>query len=135
MTYAGNPDNLISLENNPDYEFIKGSIDDIYQTFIGHVATGRKMTTAAVDSIGQGRVWTGKEAKEIGLVDELGGLNDAIAYTAKLVKLEKYKLTFYPRYEKDIKDAFSANPFMKAQENKLIEEIGLENYKMYKIVL
>jgi protease-4 len=116
------------------HDYIKGSIDEIYQTFIGHVAIGRNMTTAAVDSIGQGRVWTGKEAKEIGLVDELGGLNDAIAYTAKLVKLEKYKLTVYPRYEKDIKDAFSANPFMKTQENKLIEEIGLENYKMYKTI-
>jgi protease IV len=116
------------------HDYIKGSIDEIYQTFIGHVAIGRNMTTAAVDSIGQGRVWTGKEAKEIGLVDELGGLNDAIAYTAKLVKLEKYKLTVYPRYEKDIKDAFSANPFMKAQENKMIEEIGLENYKMYKTI-
>jgi len=118
--------------SNEFHDYIKGSIDEIYQTFISHVAQGRKMTTAAVDSIGQGRVWTGKEAKEIGLVDELGGLNDAIAYTAKLVKLEKYKTTLYPRYKKDFKDAFSGNPFMKSKEELFIQEMGEENYKLYK---
>lgn len=114
------------------HNVVKGSIDDIYQTFIRHVATGRKMTKEAVDSIGQGRVWTGKEAKQIGLVDELGGLNDAIAYTAKLVKIDQYKLTVFPRYKKDLKDALSLNPFMKTKEEALIKEIGLENYQMYK---
>lgn len=118
--------------SNEFHDYIKGSIDEIYQTFISHVAQGRKMTTAEVDSIGQGRVWTGKEAKEIGLVDELGGLNDAIAYTAKLVKLEKYKTTLYPRYKKDFKDAFSGNPFMKSKEELFIQEMGEENYKLYK---
>jgi len=118
--------------SNEFHDYIKGSIDEIYQTFISHVAQGRKMTTAEVDSIGQGRVWTGKEAKEIGLVDELGGLDDAIAYTAKLVKLEKYKTTLYPRYKKDFKDAFSGNPFMKFKEELIIQEMGEENYKLYK---
>jgi len=118
--------------SNEFHDYIKGSIDEIYQTFISHVAQGRKMTTIEVDSIGQGRVWTGKEAKEIGLVDELGGLNDAIAYAAKLVKLEKYKTTLYPRYKKDFKDAFSSNPFMKSKEELFIKEMGEENFKLYK---
>lgn len=116
------------------HDYVKGSIDDIYQTFVGHVAQGRKLTPQAVDSIGQGRVWTGVQAKEIGLVDELGSLQDAINYTAELVKLDTYRLTLYPRYEKNLKDTFSANPFMKAKEKAIIREIGEENYKMYKTI-
>lgn len=54
------------------------------------------MTTAAVDSIAQGRVWTGIDAKEIGLVDVIGSLDSAISIAAKMAKLEDYKLVSYP---------------------------------------
>ncbi len=114
------------------HDFVKGSIDEIYTTFINHVAEGRNMSFEAVDAIGQGRVWTGKEAIENGLVDELGNLDDAVAYAASLVDLTEYKTTSYPRYKKSLKDAMSANPFMKSKEEIIIEEIGAENYKVYK---
>lgn len=67
-----------------------------YKLFLSRVAAGRKMTTAQVDSIGQGRVWTGKQALAIGLVDKLGNLEDAVAYAAKLAKLSKYSTADYP---------------------------------------
>jgi protease-4 len=116
------------------HEAIKGSIDDIYQTFISHVAEGRNMSVEEVDKIGQGRVWTGKQALEIGLVDELGTMHDAINYAAELVALDKYRLTIYPRYKKDIKDAFNTNQFIKSKEKFLIEELGTENYQLYKSI-
>ena len=71
-------------------------IDDTYEDFVGRVAAGRDMTTEAVDEIAQGRVWAGSDAIKIGLVDELGGLNDAIRYAAAMVSLENYRLVEYP---------------------------------------
>ncbi len=114
------------------HDFIKGSIDDIYTTFVKHVSEGRNMSYEAVDAIAQGRVWTGKEALENGLVDALGNLDDAVAYAASLADIKEYKTTDYPRYKKDLKDALSVNPFMKSKEAMLIEEIGADNYKLYK---
>jgi len=114
------------------HDYIKGGIDDIYKTFVNHVATGRDLSFDEVDAIAQGRVWTGKEALKNGLVDELGNLNDAIAHAASLAELTTYKTTEYPRYKKDLKDAFSKFPFAKSKEELIIEEIGKENYKLYK---
>ena len=62
----------------------------------GRTAAGHKMTAADVDKIGQGRVWTGRKALEIGLVDQLGNLNEAVAYAAKLAKIQDYGVASYP---------------------------------------
>jgi len=62
-------------------------IEHIYKTFITHVAEGRNTTPAAIDSIGQGRVWSGVDAKRLNLIDEYGGLNNAIDAAAKLAKV------------------------------------------------
>ena len=64
-------------------EIIHTQIQEIYDDFIAKVAEGRGMTKEAVDQIGQGRIWTGKQAKEIGLVDEVGGLNLALSIARK----------------------------------------------------
>lgn len=82
---------------------LTNQIENIYQVFIGHVAEGRKMTKEQVDSIGQGRVWSGVDAKRIGLVDELGGIQNAIDEAAKLAGMTDYKLVFYPK----LKDPFT----------------------------
>jgi len=79
------------------------SIEKIYGTFIKHVSEGRKMTVAQVDSIGQGRVWSGVDAKRIGLIDNFGGLDKAIEAAAGLAKLKNYKVTKLP----EMKDPFS----------------------------
>jgi len=68
--------------------------------FTTKVAEGRGMTQPAVDEIGQGRVWTGIDALENGLVDELGGLTAAINYAATAAELEDYDVTTFPK-EKD----------------------------------
>lgn len=71
-----------------------------YDRFIKRVATGRKMTEAKVRQIAEGRVWNAMKAKEIGLVDELGSLKDAIEWTAKKADIySKYDVSVYPVYE------------------------------------
>lgn len=80
---------------------MQGYVDRGYQLFMKRVADGRtaaghKMTTADVDKIGQGRVWTGNQALKLGLVDKLGTLDDAIAKAAKLAKTEDYYTEAYP---------------------------------------
>jgi len=76
--------------------FIKESVDDIYDTFLTRVADGRGMTKEEVHEIAQGRVWTGAKGKEIGLVDVLGDLDDAIAIAAESAGVEDYKVAEYP---------------------------------------
>jgi protease IV len=80
---------------------IQGYIDDFYNGFIERVAEGRNMTLAQVDSVGQGRVWTGTDAKRLGLVDELGGLEDAIRAAAEMAGLTDYKQVEMPK-EKEL---------------------------------
>jgi protease-4 len=77
-------------------KIITHDIESIYSTFITHVSEGRKMTVAQIDSIGQGRVWSGADAKRIGLIDEFGGLTDAIKEAAKLAKLKEYNTMELP---------------------------------------
>jgi protease-4 len=96
--------------NDAERKIITNEIETVYSTFITHVSEGRKMTVAQVDSLGQGRVWSGVDAKRLGLIDEFGGLNDAIAAAAKLAKLKTYKTMELPEqkdtFEK-IMEAFS----------------------------
>ena len=108
--------------------FTLEGVEKIYNTFVTHVAEGRKMTFAQVDSIAQGRVWSGTEALKIGLVDKIGGLNDAIAEAAKIAKVKKYSTQNYPEYEKTLNDLFGNLPFAKSKETFIKEEIGEENY-------
>ena len=82
---------------------IQEIIEDIYATFIEHVAEGRNMSTAAVDDIAQGRVWTGYDAKRLGLVDVLGGLETAIDIAAHLADIEEYRIVSLPKKEDAIK--------------------------------
>jgi protease-4 len=88
---------------NPVFDMSEGEkrllrtrTDQMYETFLQRVSEGRGMAVANVDSIAQGRVWVGTTAKEIGLVDELGGLDEAIAKAAELADLEEYATPVYP---------------------------------------
>ncbi|MDN3706000.1 signal peptide peptidase SppA [Myroides ceti] len=108
-------------------------IERVYTTFVNHVAAGRKMTYEQVDAIGQGRVWTGKMAKEIGLVDELGGLDQAIAYAAKKAEIKDYRLVSYPEYEIKLEDLFRkflGISIKETQDELIAEKIGYDNYEM-----
>jgi protease-4 len=85
-------------------QIFQQGVEKVYDTFTKRVANGRKMEQANVDSIGQGRVWSGVEAKNIGLVDEFGGLNDAIAAAAKIANLNKYRTVELPKQKDPFKE-------------------------------
>jgi len=121
-------------EMSPKYkQTLTESIEIIYDTFISRVAAGRKMDKAKVDEMAQGRVWTGTMAKQLGLVDELGSLDDAIAYAAKLVKTDDYKVWLYSVYEVELADLFRKFLGMSVssvKEDAIKSEIGTENYEL-----
>jgi protease-4 len=85
--------------NSYEKERMQMSVEKIYGDFVGRVASGRKMSSASVDSIGQGRVWSGTSALKIGLVDEIGGLKDAVNGAAKLAGIESYSVRELPVLE------------------------------------
>ena len=87
-------------------------IEHVYNTFKQRVADGRNLSLEEVEALAQGRVWTGLQAKENGLVDELGGLGAAIEAAAALAEIEEYNLTSYPKVETDFDDIFTLmSPF------------------------
>jgi len=92
------------------------------------------MTVAQVDSLAQGRVWSGVDAKANGLVDELGNLDDAIAAAAEMAGLESYGIRQYPKYKTDFERFMEDLGGMKTKigQELIQEEIGTEAYKMLK---
>ena len=115
--------------NENEKRMIQSEIDNIYTVFKQRVADGRKKDTAYVDSIAQGRVWTGLRAKEIGLVDRFGSLDDAIASAARMAKLEKYQVKEYPETGNIFDDLLGKSaPLNYTQQIK--EEIGEEHFKL-----
>ena len=80
----------------------KAAIEKIYEKFKSHVAEGRSMNLEQVEEIAQGRVWSGKEAQEIGLVDELGGLQAAIKSAASLAEITTYNVIEFPELNQDL---------------------------------
>ena len=105
-------------------------VEHIYKTFVTHVAQGRKMTFAQVDAIAQGRVWSGSEALKNGLVDKIGGLDDAVHEAARIAKTKNYSTQNYPEYEKNFNDLLESLPFSNSKAAFIKEEIGEENYKI-----
>lgn len=91
-----------------EYErhMMQQNIEEGYELFISHVAEGRNMTTEQVDSIGQGRVWSGENAKELGLVDAFGGLQDAIALAAEIEGLDNYRTVALPAQPDPLQELF-----------------------------
>jgi len=85
--------------NSYEKEIMQLSIENVYSDFISKVAAGRKMSSESVDAIGQGRVWSGNIAQKIGLIDEMGGLNDAIKGAADLAGVDKYSVRELPVIE------------------------------------
>ena len=98
----------------------------MYQTFLSRVSEGRKMPIAAIDSIAQGRVWVGTTAAEIGLVDRIGDLNDAIQTAADMAGLTDYETQMYPKqaspWERMLKEIMDPEEMMKTSMMK--EQLG-----------
>ena len=83
------------------------SIENTYTTFKQRIIDGRGLTPEAVEEIAQGRVWSGKQAQKIGLVDHLGGLQETIAAAAKAADLEVYNTVDYPNFEENLESVLS----------------------------
>jgi protease IV len=113
-------------------DLIQQSVEDIYDIFLEKVADGRNMTKEAVDEVGQGRVWSGENALEIGLVDELGGLDRAVKLAAELAELENYRTVDLPA----LTDPFQE--FLKGGSDnvraRIIKSILGESAKYYELV-
>ena len=113
--------------SNATRQEIKVGINQVYQTFLSRVAEGRNMTKDEVHEIAQGRVWSGVEAKEIGLVDHLGGMETALKRAAVLAEIEDYKITTYPKYDDDLESMLGElfrGPFGNIKQQ-LPPELGL----------
>jgi protease-4 len=111
-------------------KFAQEGVDRIYLQFKQRVAQGRKMDINYVDSIAQGRVWSGYDALRLRLVDKLGGLQDALDCAARLAKTSDYRLKEFPEKKSfldEILGKTSSEPTAK-----LKEQVGEENYKLYK---
>jgi protease-4 len=116
--------------NENEKKILQAEIENIYGVFKKRVADARKKDTAYVDSIAQGRVWTGQRAIEIRLVDKFGSLQDAINCAARMAKLKDVYLREYPE-PVDIFDQLFGKSSPMSQGNKLKEELGEENYKVF----
>lgn len=125
-----NADLITMTRSMTEYEkeLMQESIENGYDNFISHVAEGRGMTKEEVDEIGQGRVWTGELAKGIGLVDEFGGLKDAIALAAEMEGLEDYRTVELPTLPNPFEELFKMGGSVKTRILK--NELG-EKYKYY----
>ncbi len=108
-------------------KIIQNSVNEFYDIFVSKVAEGRNMTPGAVHEVAQGRVWTGAKALEIGLVDQLGDLQNAIQTAANKAGLEEYRLTEYPR-TKDPIQRYVEKFTGQGDQAKLLLESELESY-------
>jgi protease-4 len=111
-------------------KIIQNEVDKIYLTFKSRVAEGRKLKMDYVDSIAQGRVWTGKRAIELKLADQLGGLEDAVAEAVKLTGVKEYRLKSYPEPKSFFEYIMNTYPDQFSRSS-LKKELGAEEYEIY----
>ena len=113
---------------------VQEGIESIYNTFLDRVAQGRGITIAQADSLAQGRVWSGVDAQRLGLVDELGGLDDAISGAAKIAGIEEYGIKKLPRYKSGLEQLMDelGGAGTKGKESFIEKEIGIEAYSLLK---
>ncbi|WP_329903534.1 signal peptide peptidase SppA [Porphyromonas pogonae] len=132
MLLSGNVAGLIKPLSEDEKALIQAEIERGYDTFISRVAEGRKMTKEQVNEIAQGRVWLGNKAKEIGLVDKIGGLDTAIKRAAALANLSSYKVIYGTTSKNFLSELFSSTAeefharisgkFLSREEIKLLQE-------------
>lgn len=131
LANAGNVDHPMTEQEK---QLVQVSIEKIYTDFKQRVSEGRKKDTAYVETIAQGRVWTGLKAKEAGLIDAYGGLNAAIAAAAKKAKLSDYKIAEYPKPASLIERILGLDKAA-ITHTKMKEQLGSDYYNVYRQLL
>ncbi len=109
---------------------IQNEVERVYQTFLEHISKGRDLTIAQVDSIGQGRIWSGVDAKRIGLIDDLGGLKKAIDLAAEMAELTDYRTIDLPIIKDPFQQLFE-DLISGSKISYIKKELG-DNYTYYK---
>ncbi|MFV0605677.1 MAG: signal peptide peptidase SppA [Niabella sp.] len=127
-----NTGNIDHPMNEQEKKLIKGQIERIYTDFKERVAEGRKKDTAYIETIAQGRVWTGFRGKEIGIVDAFGGLEDAIKAAARMAKLKEFNVKEYPKQANLFERILGIQEEETSISKKMKEELGIEYYNVYK---
>lgn len=124
----GNPNREMTEE---EQQIIQSLIDKTYGEFKNRVATGRHLKPEFVDSIAQGHVYSGTQAKQLGLIDQIGNLDDAIALAAKKANVDKYSLKILPKYDTGIFKLFS---HMEDAKISAMQKDLVKNYDLFKKV-
>jgi protease-4 len=127
-TYADAPSSTRPL-NATEQRFMQAGVDSIYFAFKSRVAQGRKKSVEYIDSIAQGRVWTGSDAVKVGLVDRIGNLNDAIAAAAKMAHLKGYGIKPFPESKSFIEDLIDGYED-KIKVKTIQQEIGVDQWNV-----
>lgn len=116
--------------NMMEQKMLQSGVDSIYYNFKSRVAKGRKKSMDYVDSIAQGRVWLGSDAINVGLVDRIGTLNDALASAAKMAKLKGYSIKQYPESKSFLEDLIEDyKDFVKVKS--IESEIGASQWQIF----
>lgn len=110
------------------------SVEQTYKRFVHFVTVNRKKSFDQIDEIGGGRIWSGTRAKQIGLVDDLGTLNDAIAFAAQKAKLKDYSTSTYPKKVNKFEQLFKDMSEDEISARIIKNKIGLDNYKIFEQV-
>ncbi len=119
-------------------EYLQKTVEHVYAIFLERVSEGRNMTPAEVDSIGQGRVWSGKRAVELGLADYEGTVKDAIELAADMADMEDYDIRYYPKTDNPLAELFalkSSDMESKLKSRILKQLTGIDfnvNYQQFK---
>ncbi len=114
---------------------VQEGVSDIYLQFKSRVAKGRNISIDSVETIAQGRVWSGRDAVKNGLVDKLGSLDDALAAAAEKAAITSYKIVKYPKITKDLKAilaSFNKSPFGLSKEALVKEKLGTKAANLLK---
>jgi protease-4 len=117
--------------NETEKRFFQSATDSIYFTFKTRVADGRKKDVVYIDSIAQGRVWTGSRGLQVGLVDRIGTMQDAMDCAARMAKVDSYRVKEYPEKKTFLEQIMSS--YKKSVTTKLIkDEIGVDQVRILK---
>lgn len=119
--------------NTEESELLQKYIEKGYDLFVTRCADGRSMTKAQIDSIAQGRVWTGQQALEIGLVDKIGGLNDAITIAKEKANLTDYTIAKFPK-QKDLMSTILEQTKQSSAESLASFWMGKDEYEQSKLL-
>jgi protease-4 len=114
----------------PEKNFIQASIDTIYNKFKTRVADGRKKDIVYVDSIAQGRVWTGKRGIGVGIVDRTGTLQDAVNCAARMAKITNFRAKEYPEQKTWLEELTDQSYSAQSSQKALVKKIGEDQYNL-----